>query len=420
MDILYAAIAAADAARLLDRALNDVAVVPRRGRVALIAAGKAAGPMAGRFAQWAGDRLSEGVVSAPALPSAAPGTLVWYRTGHPTPTAPSVQAGERALAVAHSVHSDDTLVVLVSGGASAMLAVPAPELTLDDKIAATRALLEGGADIYELNCVRKHLSRIKGGWLAAATAASVYTLALSDVLVPVADDPSVIGSGPTVGDPTRFADALAIVRNVAAFPESARRVLERGAGGHLPETPKPGDRRLAKSVFRVIGNREDALRGAQAAAVALGYDVAVLPDLVCGEARSAAISYWDRATAAAQIRRRPACVLSAGETVVRVIGRGRGGRNQEFALALVEAISRSGEPVALASAGTDGIDGPTDAAGAIVSTRTLADARAAGLAPPRRFLDDNDAYAFFDSLGALVRTGPTETNIGDVQIALFG
>jgi glycerate-2-kinase len=266
--------------------------------------------------------------------------------------------------------------------------------------------------------VRKHLSAIKGGRLAAAAGATV-TLAISDVVAPVADDPCVIGSGPTVPDPTTFADALAALDRFALrgrVPPAVVALLERGAGGEVEETIKAGDARLARASFHVIGSRLDALAGARERAAALGYTVVEVPEPIVGEAREAGAWLARRAAAAGAPR---VCVLAAGETTVRVRGRGRGGRNQELALAAALEGPGTGGGWVLASAGTDGVDGPTDAAGAIVDPTTLARAAAAGL-DPRRFLENNDVYRFFEPLGDLIRTGPTGTNVGDVQVVLFG
>ncbi len=268
-------------------------------------------------------------------------------------------------------------MLLLSGGASALLASPASGLTLDEKTETARALMSAGVAIDGLNCVRKHLSAIKGGRLGAEAWRSL-TLAISDVNGPVPDDPSVIGSGPTVADPTTFQEALVIVRRASAASRSDVRVpsavvqhLERGARGELEETIKPGDDRLARADFHVLGNRETALGGARRAAEDLGYSVAVLPAPTHGEARLAGEAFLADAARLAEGVRRPFCALAAGETTVRVTGGGRGGRNQEFALAVAPHVGRFERAVLVASAGTDGIDGPTDAAGALVDPSTV-------------------------------------------------
>jgi hydroxypyruvate reductase len=339
--------------------------------------------------------------------------------GHPVPTADSERAGTRALAVADALAADESLLVLLSGGASALMAVPADGLTLDDKRRTTERLLRAGADIQGLNVVRKHLSAIKGGWLAARTSGSSRTLAVSDV---VGDDLSVIASGPTVPDTSTFADALDVLRRfggIDAYPAAVVARLEQGDRGEVPETPKPGDARLSRADAAVIGGRRDAMEGAAREAGARGYHVVRIEDAVIGEARITAPSHVRLVAARIAGVGRPACVVSTGETTVRVTGRGKGGRNQEFALAAAAPLASLGVPAAAASIGTDGVDGPTDAAGALVDSSTIARAQTAGLGPPGRYLDDNNAFAFFEALGDLIHTGPTDTNVGDLQVILF-
>lgn len=343
----------------------------------------------------------------------------WIRAGHPIPNEHSVEAAQRALEMARRVPPGEHLVVLLSGGASALMAAPIEGLTLRDKQHVIRVMMHAGADIHALNAVRKHLSAIKGGRLAATCKGATLTLAVSDV---VGDDPSVIGSGPGVADPSTWRDAMALVERWGGRDEPAEPVmtlLQRGARGELPETPKPGDPSMARAEVRVIGGHRDALEGAQRAAEARGYHVVVLSEPVTGDARAVAQAWFERARAAALGVPRPACVLSAGETTVRVTGGGRGGRNQELALALAGALSSSGLTVAATSVGTDGIDGPTDAAGAIVDSTSLARSEALGLHRPERYLERNDSYAFFQALDDLLHTGPTDTNVGDLQVMLI-
>jgi hydroxypyruvate reductase len=237
----------------------------------------------------------------------------------------------------------------------------------------------------------------------------------------VGDDVSVIGSGPTVPDPSTFADARQLLDRyggAAAYPADVVARLERGVLGELPETPKPVYPRLVRTDITVIGSRRDAMLGAQGRALGLGYEVVRIDDPVIGEARVSGVAHVRAALAAAEDRPRPLCIVSSGETTVNVTGHGKGGRNQEFALASAEALAHVGALAALASLGTDGIDGPTDAAGAIVDSTTGERARAAGLMPDR-FLADNNAYAFFDAMGDLIHTGPTGTNVGDLQVILL-
>ena len=310
------------------------------------------------------------------------------------------------------------MLVLLSGGASAMLAAPAEGLSLADKVETTSALLRAGVAIDGLNAVRKHLSRIKGGRLAA-TAGRTITLALSDVHGPSEDDPSVIGSGPTVADNTTYADALRVIgESGAKVPPGVVSHLKRGSRKEIAETLKPGDPRLLATTFEIIGNRHTVLKAALRAAQDRGYVSHVLPAATTGEAREAAQRFFEEARWIAAAGARPVCVLAVGETTVTVKGEGKGGRNQEFALALAPTIGEFGRATALASAGTDGIDGPTDAAGAIVDSSTLERAARAGV-DWRQSLAANDSYHFFEPLGDLVRWGPTGTNVGDLQVFLI-
>ena len=340
----------------------------------------------------------------------------WYDAGHPFANEASVAAGRRALVLAAgSRRRGDMLVVLLSGGASAMLAAPAAGLTIEDKQATARAIMEAGLPIDRLNCVRKHLSDIKGGRLAAA-AGRVLTLAISDVHGPVPNDPSVIGSGPTVPDPTTFGEALEIVRTVDRVPERVRRHLERGARGELAETIKAGDPRLQELVYEIVADRTTALNGARRSAESFGYHVVVLEEPTTGEAREAALTFVSRCQRALDMAR-PVCVLAAGETTVTVTGKGLGGRNQEFVLAAVPALAALNREAVLASLGTDGRDGPTPAGGALADSTTRDRARNAHL-EWQSTLDANDAYHFFEPLGDLLAWGPTGTNVGDVQVLL--
>jgi glycerate 2-kinase len=300
------------------------------------------------------------------------------RGGHPLPDAESFRAGADALRIADENRArGETLVVLLSGGASAMLAAPAEGVTREEKIATTRALLRSGLPIAEMNAVRKRLSAIKGGKLAMRAGRSI-TFALSDVHAPIEDDPAVIGSGPTIADPP-----------------------------------------LADAPFVLIGSRRDAMEGARLQARSLGYDTIVVDAPVLGPARDAAAALAARASELVGDRSGACCVVASGETTVALPAHGhhgRGGRNQEFALAFALAGPALGAH-AFASVGTDGVDGPTDAAGAIADERTLARAREKGL-DAAAALQAHDSYRFFDALGDLVRTGPTGTNVGDLQVLL--
>ncbi len=392
-----------------------------RPPVFVVAAGKGAWSMASAISL----DFAQGVVAGTRFGTAElPPGLEWFDASHPFPNAASEAAGRRALAIAAQCGARGSLLVLLSGGASSMLAVPAPTLTLADKGVTSRALMNAGAPISDLNCVRKHLSAVKGGRLAAV-AGRTTTLALSDVHGPVADDPSVIGSGPTVADPTTREEALAIVRRAgvaATIPAPVLAYLERG----VDETPKPGDRRLSEASYRVIGNRHAAMEGAAQAARARGYAVRMIEEATSGEAREAGEAFVANglrdAGASEPARDVPVCIIASGETTVHVRGTGRGGRNQEFALAaipMLDPLARSGAAVVVASAGTDGIDGPTDAAGAVADSSSGERARRAGL-DWAAALQSNGAYDFFDPLGDLLLWGPTGTNVGDVHVMLIG
>ena len=370
--------------------------------------------MAAAFAEVLPDAVRRALVVGPPHPSTQlPSVWACIEGAHPLPDLSSVRAGAHALELARA---GDPLVLLLSGGASSMLAAPVPGVSLEDKRAAIHALMHGGFGIADLNCVRKHLSAIKGGQLAAAAGRAI-TLAISDVHHPVEDDPSVIGSGPGVADPSTFADAYEVARRVKGMPARVIRHLERGVAGLVDETVKPGDPRLAGSDVQVIGNRYTALAGAATAAKGLGYRVYEILPPIQGEARDAALRFVDDARDRVVHDGRPVCVLAAGETTVTVAGSGRGGRNQEFALAAAAALPTLDGLAVIASAGTDGTDGPTDAAGAIADSTTLARARQAGV-DRMASLAANDAYPFFARLDDLIISGPTGTNVGDVVVLL--
>ena len=415
--MIAAALAAVDPQRLVTQALREPSLAGELpSPVHVLAVGKASAAMARAY--LAARPVAGGLVIGPDEVE-GPAPLRWIRGSHPIPDEHSVAAGREALALAWSLSGADELHVLLSGGASALMAAPAEGVTLEDKREVTRRLLEASANITELNCVRKHLSAVKGGQLAAATRARVTTLALSDV---VGDDPAVIGSGPTVPDPTTFTHALEVIDRCAPRASYPARAIERfvaGARGALPETPKPGHPAFARAAYRVIGSRMNAARAAADAARARGYDTMVLDDAVIGEARETATRWVETVAARAASVTTPWCIVSTGETTVSVRGPGRGGRNQEFALAVVPVLAALARPAVVASVGTDGVDGPTDAAGAIADSTTAARASARAL-DAMRYLEANDSWSFFDALGDLMRTGPTGTNVGDLQIALVG
>ena len=417
---MRAAIDGVDAGGLVRRALDDpdvVSALQRAAAVDVVATGKAAGVMLNSFATSTAVPLRRLLGIGPRQPSILPSGAEWQDAGHPLPSEGSVSGARRALDIARATGPDDLLVVLLSGGGSALMTLPAEGVTLEEKQHTARTLMAQSADIHELNTVRKHLSAIKGGQLAAAAVGSALTLAVSDV---VGDDLSVIASGPTVADESTYAQALEILRirgGIAAYPAAVVERLRQGASGAVPETPSTGDVRLARSTARVIGPQRGAIEGAESAARRMGYHVHVVREAVTGEARDTAVAHVAGVAAAIRSMPRPVCVISSGETTVTVRGQGKGGRNQEFALAMAAVLPTLGDNVAATSIGTDGIDGPTDAAGAIVDSTSLQRAQAAGLVP-ESFLNDNNTYAFFERLNDLIQTGPTSTNVGDLQVIL--
>ena len=383
----------------------------------VIAAGKAAAAMAAAFLQVRHLQVRQVLVIGTHLHGDLPTNVEWIESSHPFPDSRSERAGHRAIAVAESAHSGDVLVILLSGGASALMAAPIEGITLADKIATTRLMMESGADIHALNTVRRHLSKVKGGRLAAACVGTTITLALSDV---VGDDLNAIGSGPGVPDTTTWSDAAAMLARFGgdAHLSEVRHVIERGVAGAIADTAKPGDASMTRSQAAVIGSRLDAMAGARQAAFERGYHPIVLPDPVTGEARDVAPRWQARARDAARAAHKPACVISSGETTVRVTGKGRGGRNLEFVLAVAESVASSTSTV-IASVGTDGIDGSSGVAGGIVDSTTMSRASALGLDSPGSYLAANDSLAFFARLGDVVRLGRTDTNVGDLQVLLI-
>jgi hydroxypyruvate reductase len=412
--LLDAALAAAAPADVVPRHLP----APPRGRTVVVGAGKAAAAMAKAVEEhWPGP-LSGLVITryGHGLPLQH---IEVVEAGHPVPDAAGTAAAARILAGVRGLGADDLVLFLASGGGSALMVLPVPGIALEDKRLVTRALLTSGATIGEINCVRKHLSAIKGGRLAAAAApARVVTLAISDV---PGDDPTVIASGATVPDPTTFAQARAILAKYAIVPPSS-------VAAHLAaakdESPKPGDPRLARSEFTLMARPQDALLAAAGVARRAGVTPIVLGDAIEGEARDVALVHAGIARQAARAKlivgeravQLPAVLLSGGETTVTVRGKGRGGRNAEFLLAL--AVALGGHPgIHALAADTDGIDGTEDNAGALYGPDTAARADAQGIDLGAR-LADNDGYSAFQALGDLVVTGPTRTNVNDFRAIL--
>ena len=388
---------------------------PSRGRLVVLAAGKAAGSMTQAAEQHYLGRVAEDRLAGIAVTrhgyDRPTRHIPIVEAGHPVPDEAGLKGTERALALAEAAGGDDLVLVLLSGGASANWIAPAAGITLAEKQAVTRALLRSGAAIGDMNTLRKHLSRIKGGRLARlAYPAKLVTLAISDV---PGDDPSVIGSGPTVPDPTTLEDARAIAARFRLdLPATVAKALDDPGN----ETPKPGDKIFAGSDYRIVARPADALRAAQGRAIAAGYECVVLGDRLQGEAREVAAEHARLACdLGAQGRR--VVILSGGELTVTLRGEGRGGPNQEYALALAIPLDGAAGISALAadSDGTDGGSGrPDDPAGAFVDPTTLRRARAAGL-DPAAFLADNDSTGFFNGIGDLFIPGPTFTNVTDFR-----
>jgi len=386
---------------------------PPKGRTIVVGAGKASAAMARAVEQRFPGEVSGLIVTryGHGVPTER---IEIVEAAHPVPDAAGSAAAGRILRMVQGLTEDDLVLCLISGGGSALLALPAPGITLADKQAVNKALLKCGAAIGEMNCVRKHLSAIKGGRLAVAAApAQVVTLMISDV---PNDDPSVIASGPTVGDPTTAADALAILEKYGiAEPASVVAHLRRGDD----ETPKPGDKRLTRVDNRIIATPQQSLEAAAAIARRAGYAPLILSDSIEGEARDVALVHAAIARHCArngQPAAPPCAILSGGETTVTVRGKGRGGRNAEFLLALAVALEGLAGIDALA-ADTDGIDGTEDNAGAIIAPDSLARAAARGI-DAKALLADNDGYNFFAGLGDLMVTGPTFTNVNDFRAIL--
>jgi hydroxypyruvate reductase len=414
-ELFDAALAAADPSQALDRRIP----APVRGRTVVVGAGKASAAMARAFeAAWPGPL--EGLVITRYGHAVPCGRIEVVEAGHPVPDAAGEQAARRILTLARGLGPQDQLVFLASGGGSALLSVPAPQITLADKQAVTRALLRSGATITEINTVRKHLSAIKGGRLAAAAApARIVTLAISDV---PGDDPAVIASGPTAPDPTTFSEARSVLAKHRITEPKA--VLTRLAGQAEEETPKPEDPIFDRARFDLIASPQRSLQAAAAAADRRQIIPIVLSDRIEGEARQvalvhAAIAFQVRAgkfRVGGHLVSPPAVILSGGETTVTLTGGGRGGRNTEFLLAFAVALDRA-EGIWALACDTDGIDGTEDNAGAIVYPDSLARASARGISA-QEALTANNGYGFFDALGDLVVTGPTLTNVNDFRAIL--
>jgi len=426
-EIYRAAIAAVDPALLVGRALDGAIdgsqeaadLIAKSRRVFVLAIGKGSYAMAAELDRRLGERIVQALAVVPrGLPiAAAPARYQCLPSAHPVPDQSSADAANAGLELLKKVRKGDVIVVAVSGGASAMFVAPAEGVTLDDKVATNAALLRSGATIKELNCVRKHLSAVKGGNLLRSIPDGVKTVALILSDVP-GDDLATIGSGLTVADPTTFSDAIAIMKRRRIWgrtPERARDHLEKGLAGEIPETPKSNDPIFARVANLLIGSNRTAVDTAASEAERRGYSIARGRDLA-GEADHLG---RDLAHDLAKIEAARVCIVAGGEPTVTVRGGGRGGRAQQCALAMAMELAQIAPDARVAAliAGSDGIDGPTDAAGAFAFADSADRAIEAGIDPAtaqRR----NDAYAVFDSIGDLLRTGPTGTNVTDLFIGL--
>jgi hydroxypyruvate reductase len=410
LQIFRAALQAADPAEAVAR--HFTAPPATFERIFVIGAGKAAAPMAQAIEKIAGKRISGGLINVKHGHALKLSRIEQNECGHPVPDEAGVRGAQRIAAIARDASARDLVICLISGGASALLPLPAPPITLAEKQATTNLLLACGASIHEINAVRKHISAIKGGQLAAlASPARVTSLILSDV---IGDNLDVIGSGPTSPDASTFAAARAVFEKYGIWnkvPRAVRQRLESGSKGEIEETPKS----LKNAENCIIGSNRIALDAAAVKAKELGFKTLILSSSIEGETREVAGMH---AAIAREIRQSgnplkpPACIISGGETTVTLRGKGKGGRNQEFALAAATGISRL-KDVLIFSAGTDGTDGPTDAAGAQADGQTFQ----RGPEVLRR-LANNDSYNFFAPLKDLIVTGPTGTNVMDIHLIL--
>jgi hydroxypyruvate reductase len=432
LSIFEAGLKAADAGQAVRRHLRfQKSTVEIHGRayelsafdgIYVVGAGKAAGKMAEAIETLLGDRLRAGIVNVKRGHTVPLEIVRVNEAGHPLPDQAGMRGTKAIMELLRPTGERDLVFCLISGGGSALLPCPAEGLTLEDEQAATKVLLECGAAIREINAVRKHISQVKGGRLARlAYPSAVLSLVLSDV---VGDDLGSIASGPTVADGSTFGDCLAVLQRYGVedkIPPTVRALLEKGARGEVEETPKAWDTVFQRVQNVIVGNNIEAVQAAKMKAAELGYHSLILSSFIEGETREVAKVH---AAIAREILstghplERPACVVSGGETTVTVRGRGLGGRNQEFTLAAALAIDGLERVVAL-SGGTDGTDGPTDAAGAIADGGTVGRAKEMGL-DAERALRENDSYRFFEPLGDLLVTGPTLTNVMDLRLVLVG
>jgi hydroxypyruvate reductase len=432
LDIFQAALKAVDPIEAVLRYVklkNNALIVGERrfnlgdyDRILAVGAGKAGAPMARALEDLLGDCITDGVIVVKEGHTLPLKHVRIHEAGHPVPDERGIRGAEDILSLVNGAGERDLVICVLSGGGSALLVAPAEGVTLEDKQEVTRLLLACGADIHEINTIRKHLSRAKGGGLARfAHPATVVSLILSDV---IGDDLNVIASGPTVPDPSTFADAERVLKKYdiwESVPSIVQRRIQRGLKGDIEDTPKSGDAAFQRCSFELVGTNIQALTAAGKEAKRLGYHPLILSSAIEGEAREVAKAFTGIAKevrSSANPISSPACILCGGETTVTLLGEGKGGRNQEFALASAMALDGMKNVVVL-SGGTDGTDGPTDAAGAIADGATIARALAKDL-DPMDTLRRSDSYHFFRALEDLVVTGPTRTNVMDVYMMLVG
>jgi hydroxypyruvate reductase len=428
MAIINAALKAVDPAeairKVVKREGNNLIVagkiynLEKYRRVIVIGGGKAGAPMAAAVEGILGERIAKGWVNVKEgyILEPAPTRITINQAGHPTPNESGLEGAKRILELASEAGEDDLVITLISGGGSALMPLPAEGITLEDKKIATSLLLRCGATINEINALRKHISALKGGQLAkAAYPATVISLILSDVIGSPLD---TIASGPTAPDSTTFSDAWKVLEKYDLLPEMPPSIVERikrGMEGEIPETPKPGDPIFERVQNVIIGDNYIAATAALEEAKRLGFNAMLLTTFLEGEAKEVAKAV---AALGKEVAFRgipippPACLILGGETTVTIRGKGKGGRNQELALAAAIALE-GWERVTVVTLATDGTDGPTDAAGAIVDGTTTRKAAARGLSP-LAYLQNNDSYTFFQTLGDLLVTGPTNTNVNDL------
>ena len=391
-------------------------------QIFVLGAGKAGASMAKAVEEILGERVSKGIITVKYDHLEVLKKIKIQEAGHPVPDQNGLDGAREIYQLAESATEKTLVICLISGGGSALMPLPLAGITLEDKQKTTRALLACGATIHEINTIRKHLSAIKGGGLAKAVyPATLVTLILSDV---VGDDLDSIASGPCVPDSSSFADCQAILTKYSIgddIPATVLLHIESGLAGNVSETPKAGEIFFKKTQNVIVASNFNALLKAKEKAIELGYNTLLLSSMIEGETRMVAANHIAIAReiqSHSQPLPQPACILSGGETTVKIKGTGKGGRSQEFALAA--AIKMAGmKNVTVLCAGTDGSDGPTDAAGALADETTADRAKAAGL-DPQQYLENNDSYNFFDRLGDLYKTGPTNTNVMDLRIILIG